>query len=46
MNGSYLQCERARGSWKYELKVNVKVNVLYIIDQDHQGWAAIEDHSS
>ena len=42
MNGFYMQCERAQGSWKD----GQKVNVLCIINQNHQRWAIVVGQSS
>ena len=43
MNSLYLQCEGqcegAGHSW-------VEMNVLCIVDHDHQRWVIVEDHTS
>ena len=41
MNDLSLQCEIARGKWKW-----CKVNVLYIDEQDYQRRAVVLDDSS
>ena len=42
MNGLYFYCERAWGSWKD----GKKVNLLCVVDQDHQRWGIEADYSS
>ena len=42
MNGLYLQYEEL---WKVQRKDGKKVNVLYIVDRNHQRSVVVVDHS-